>query len=188
MREGWCRAAGEDHQCAALSFGEAAKDRRVEESRSGRKRHCKLSDRRWPDGRHLEHEEARTHSGGEAFLARADGSKSGWVGQHCDQSISLRGRLPGRGCGKRATLEERLYPLRRAVPDDELVAGLEEPSCDPRAHCADADDGDLQRGLLSSGSPDSSQPTTSAALRSGATTGSSTFTITPPSTANASRR
>jgi hypothetical protein len=97
-------------------------------------------------------------------------------------------RVGGRRDRDSATLDERCDLLRRAVPDDELVAGLEQPYGDARPHRSEPDDGDLHRLLSSTAVRDSSQATTSAALRSGAAMGSKTVTIAPPSATKHSRR
>jgi hypothetical protein len=37
-----------------------------------------------------------------------------------------------------------MFPGRIAVPDDELVAGVEEPPGDAASYCAEPDNGDLR--------------------------------------------
>jgi hypothetical protein len=49
-----------------------------------------------------------------------------------------------------AALDELGRSLRRPVPDDELVPGVEEPSRNASAHCAEADDCNVRHAAQSS--------------------------------------
>ena len=130
------RPADEDVQRPGLRLGTAAEHRSVEQIGAVRQGVGELVDRGRADRGHLDQGLRRDPCG--------DLPEGLRIRDHRDRDLGVASRLRrGGGDARKA-----LGPGGRPVPDDDVVAGLQEPARDPAPHRSEPDHGDPHRKKL----------------------------------------
>lgn len=143
LLEGLWLPRGEDRQLPALGRLGPADDRRrdVELSRGG----VRIGQTRrtiGADRAHRRVDAARSEGRGRAVLAEHGPHHGRVVGEHRQERIGVARGLRGRARDLRAELRHGLRLRSRAIEDEELVAGVEEPRHHRASHVAEADESD----------------------------------------------
>jgi hypothetical protein len=140
-REVAFRAADENRQRPGLGLGQAAEDGRVEQGHSCRQRLRKPVDGSGPDRRHV-HDRGRVlHPAGDSVRSLGHRREGRRVRDHHDH-----GPRPASGVGRAAALgrtggDQLARLVRRAVPDRDLMSGIDESARHPAPHRAEPDHG-----------------------------------------------